>query len=810
MANEFFNQIWLSAQSDIEDLQLTDIYLQENQNPLNKDIALKQILPVYLRYRNIVNRLILCCDRIVQSQKRELVKRLLNCCIGRMLEYKREIVKLNCSEYEWPDDLLIKMKWTPDDVGVSSPSSYISDRNDQLKERRNFIDSLIKLTEDSELAEKVESNNSNLQNNLILTNLKVTQSQIENLDETFEEKFKRAILTIQNHERARIARKIAIQIEMENEYRRKLRTGEIEFKDVKKETMRRAAITIQRYWRGYLARKKLKNHLNKVEELLDMSIPSKKDDSIFLEDNKNLQIISVLQSKALDQLQKEINREESQITKNKRLSIIEDTIDEIREWLAFWYNEVGYFGIYPSSKEGGSVLITTENVLTPQEFVAQLSEKNQEDKRNLGDKKKSKEQKKKNIDTWVMPKSKVLEVLFQVNQEFNDNWRNQVNTHAFNREINIDLVKQQIYFKLHKEVRTIVDDLMILELKKLNAALKKDHKKDKEKFEIPGMKKVASTDELNKILTELVFSKIIKNYKEVKLNQWIGDTSFKSHEIKSDNKNYQYQLGDIKQAILDYCVLPLGSKDVHSIAPLVRSICIVGQPFSGKKFLAHAICSEVGALLFDLTPATLADKYEGKANEAKLMKMIKTLAKAYPPAVILIDGGDKPWWKKIPPEEKSTQPKRFAQWLKKFIKSIKPGDQILVVGLASEPWKSKKTFYKIYDKFIIIPLSDYNSLHLFYNKLLMKYHGIDRNIDISSLARATIGYPLGLIHEAVENVLNINRRMTLKFQPLRGEEILTELMKWESPSQKDIKLFQKFENKTPLGKKRIKMLKQSS
>lgn len=56
--------------------------------------------------------------------------------------------------------------------------------------------------------------------------------------------------------------------------------------------------------------------------------------------------------------------------------------------------------------------------------------------------------------------------------------------------------------------------------------------------------------------------------------------------------------------------------------------------------------------------------------------MIGALARHYPPTVILIDDGDKPWWRKLPAEDKINQPKRLAKLLPKFIKTIKRGDQV--------------------------------------------------------------------------------------------------------------------------------------
>ena len=55
----------------------------------------------HLRYRDVVRRLIICHDQMVQPQKRESIKYVLDCAIGRMLEYNREIVGLESNDYQY-------------------------------------------------------------------------------------------------------------------------------------------------------------------------------------------------------------------------------------------------------------------------------------------------------------------------------------------------------------------------------------------------------------------------------------------------------------------------------------------------------------------------------------------------------------------------------------------------------------------------------------------------------------------------------------------------------------------------------------
>lgn len=52
----------------------------------------------------------------------------------------------------------------------------------------------------------------------------------------------------------------------------------------------------------------------------------------------------------------------------------------------------------------------------------------------------------------------------------------------------IDLIKDKLGYELQLEMREITDELMRLELKNLNRALKKDYKADKRELNIPKQK----------------------------------------------------------------------------------------------------------------------------------------------------------------------------------------------------------------------------------------------------------------------------------------------------------------------------------
>ena len=66
----------------------------------------------------------------------------------------------------------------------------------------------------------------------------------------------------------------------------------------------------------------------------------------------------------------------------------------------------------------------------------------------------------------------------------------------------------------------------------------------------------------------------------------------------------------------------IGSQAAHEKAPHIKSVMITGPRGTGKKSLIHAICTETGANLFNLTPSNVAGKFPGKAGLNMLLHMV--------------------------------------------------------------------------------------------------------------------------------------------------------------------------------------------
>ncbi|KAG5325555.1 DRC11 protein, partial [Pseudoatta argentina] len=814
MSHVYSHELWLITRSDLEKLLELERGLQKR--PPKKNAALHSALSIYLRhvYRNIVRKLLICYDQMVQAQKRELIKKMLDCAIGRMLEYKKEIVALDGTVYQWPDDILNQMKFTPDDIELFASVAG----RERVEERRKFIQELIesahKVPQPTELRFSFTQIEPEVEDETLKKRARrkvriAPPTQVELIHESPLEKAAReaklaaektmrnAILLIQSHERARKGRVYGADVKRIFDYNKKLRFEEIIPKKIDHATYIKSAVTIQRAWRRYVARKAMKKRIARLEEALDMTIPSWRCNKIIAKDNDNFQRQRALIPVFDVRMKKAMSDERTKLLKIRGPGLMEDITDEIHKWFVLWYNALGYYDVFPAANLGGSVLIITGQTLTPEEYLIEKLKKEKQAK----EKEKPKPKLINAKVAWIIPQTKNLSCLEEANNDFIRNWSFRDETHL--EQEYLDLITEKLCYELQLEMREIVDELMRAELELLNIALLKDLGKDKKK---PNKKRIRikkKKDSLEDVAIEDLFSEllqaeIIRNYQTTFLRDWFGDLSYQNYEARRELRDHKYRLGEVKQLVLEYCILPLISKETHQLAPLVRSVCIYGLPGTEKTSLANAICSEIGALLFDVSPSVLANKYIGQ--EKRLINMISKVARFYAPSIIFLDAGEKPWLKKVPPEEQYLQPKRFAKYFDKLKKDIKKGDQILFLSLSAEPHKGKPAFIRFHDQFIRVPTTDYNTLYTFYKNLLMKYHGVDRNIDVSCLAKMSVGVPLDFIRKVVEKVLSLHRRLTLKSNPLNPMEIMNEILMYQHPTKKMVENFDKFER--ILGRKR--------
>nr|XP_060481856.1 dynein regulatory complex protein 11 [Panthera onca] len=418
-----------------------------------------------------------------------------------------------------------------------------------------------------------------------------------------------------------------------------------------------------------------------------------------------------------------------------------------------------------------------------------------------------------------MSPSVFLPTMEEGNNIYKDTWRNRDESWNFPQDHDPELIKQEKRKELESEIRIQVDELMRQELKNLKLAVNREKEQPVKAGKKKGgkKKKKGKTGKKGKKDTDLTADRTIESlYKElveeglliralnVNLSDYIGEYSYLGTTLRRVSIEPMPSLLDVRQLIALYGILPLGSATVHENAPLVKSLLLAGPSGVGKKMLVHAICTETGANLFDLSAANIAGKYPGKDGLQMMLHMVSKVARQLQPSVVWIGDTEKTFYKKVPSAERMMEPKRLKKQLPKILRLLKPDDRILIVGTTQRPFDAElQSFCKVYQKIILVPRPDYASRFVLWKQIIQRNGGIITNaLNISCLAKVTDGFTQGHIVQVVKGVLTDRRIHRQNYKPLVAAEFVAALTRMSPVYQEEEESFKDWYAKTPMGKKR--------
>ncbi|XP_065350631.1 dynein regulatory complex protein 11 [Cloeon dipterum] len=640
-----------------------------------------------------------------------------------------------------------------------------------------------------------------------------------------------AVRLIQTHERARQGRLRAKLMRELTGIKNKMRPPVAVNEKIK--TPEEAALVFQKVWRGLQSRRATKQR--KIAEMILIGM----EESPTVEERQRRRAREVEELRRQSQVVYRERFEKAMVEERLRaeqlhtISLTKRITTEIRTWFMEYKNGTGKFPDLPTEEMGGSVILfgggdgieqgVAESEASKSTVASNRDGKGKKDKGKKSKEKESKKSKDALDDDpgFKMQPSAFLPTILSDNSEFDEEWRSKNETDNPLQHHYADMIEKEKLEEVEREIRKVIDEALRAELELLKAALDRDRAKRGKKVKKSGKKKgrkggkkgkkkrekdLTPDRTLDSLFEELVTQGIIKYYPETPLSSFFGDPSLIMHEQKAQGKEPIPALGDVRRLINEYCILPMGSKEIHQSAPLVRSVLLTGPAGCGKDLLVHAICSELGAVLFDLTPANVAGKYPGKAGLTMLVHLINKVSRLVQPSVLYMDTAEKPFLKKVPKQDKS-DPKRLKKDLPKIVKGISSDDQVILVGCSNNPWEcDQKALTQTYNKIIVLPKPDYASLSAMWRYRLMQYPAVSRQFNTGVMAKLCDGYAMGTVVKVIDEVLKCKRILQLKTQPLTHVEFINCLAKYDPIFREEEECYAQWYAKTPLGKKKIRAL----
>ncbi|XP_031236038.1 IQ and AAA domain-containing protein 1-like isoform X2 [Mastomys coucha] len=798
MSEGTYQRLWEASHVTLEEVLEKEPSLLEPVPSRERQSLQYRISVLYLYYLGLLRRFDLAYDQMVQPQKRRLLRRLLDGVAGRVLELKDELVRVDLCETHCLDRVLQDLKLTPADLEVPIPKYFQLEQSSAMKARQQM------------LAE-------------ILTRLEplISQENLRGLNRT------EALILVQSAERARQGRLRATfmrEIRKEEERDRKIReNGRQRF------SQDQGAIVIQKVWKGYQQRKCIEQVRRVEMEFIGM-LPSPSQTARM---NVLAQAFIGEETRRTRQVEKEeefqeaIGKTHESLTETEGPDMKERMKDQIRQWFIECHALTGRFPDYPDEASGGSYLIfadkTPEQVRLELEAQAQESRKKDQEKNKEKEKEKKEKKKKKvkeekakkepEVMFKVLP-SKSIPVISAGHEEYMNMWKTRYDNKHPSQNFDSETLREEKRKQVEMEIRAQVDELMRQELKNLRLAVDREETRPLKSLKKKGGKKSGKKKKekdltpersVDSLFEELVVVGLIKKSVLVTLSDYIGDCFYLGSTLTLANKMPMPSLFDIRQNMALYGVLRLGSHDIHTMAPHVRSILLVGPSGMGKKMLVQAVCTETGANLFDLSPDNVMGKYPGK-NGAQLL-----VARVLQPSVIWIGNTEKTFYKKVPKEERKMDPKRIKKDLMKATRQLSPGDRVMLIGTTERPQLAEmKGLCRLYERILFLPRPDYASRYVLWKRMIEKQGmGIQLtpSLDVSALARVSDGYTPGHILQSVQSVLTERRLLQLTKKPLVASEFVGHLARLNPVYREEEESLKEWFYKTPLGKKNMKFTK---
>ncbi|XP_050641757.1 IQ and AAA domain-containing protein 1-like isoform X1 [Macaca thibetana thibetana] len=850
MSEGAYQRLWESSHVTLQELLDQEQPLLEPVPDRERQSFQYRLASLYLHYLGLLRRFNTVYDQMVQPQKRRLLRRLLDGVAGRVLELKDELVRADLCENPCLDRVLQDLKLTPADLEVPIPKYFLLEQSTAVRERRLILAEILSRLEPESsqksfigmhrteailLVQKAERARQGRLRATFMREIRRDEEQDRRIREDGWHKFSQcqAAITIQKVWKGYLQRKRTQQD----------RRTEMEFI-------------------GMLPSP------NQVEHLSIISQACLWEDVRRLRQVEKEEEFRAAMVKAHDSLAETEGPDMKEKMKEQiRQWFIEchDLTGRFPD-----YPDASSGGSYSIFADKTPEQVRMELEMQVQENKKKEQEKRKEKGKDEKKKKKKKgkeeKSKKGEVDAvlQVLP-SKCIPMISAGHEEYLNTWKNRCESIHPSQNYDSETLREEKRKEVELEIRIQVDELMRQELRNLRLVVDKEEERPlRAPKKTPGKKSGKKKEKdltpnrsVESLYEELVISGLLRKSESVALKDYVGETPprmpapslwpgakaplspthwprlacgwlpdchservpltqwlpiatgdflYLGSALSLAKKLPMPSLFDIRQNVALYAVLRLGSPDIHAMAPLIRSILLVGPSGMGKKMLVKAVCTETGANLFDLSPDNLLGKYPGRNGAQMMVHIVFKVARLLQPSVIWIGNAEKNFYKRIPKEDREMDPKRIKKDLTKALRLLTPGDRVMLIGTTSRPQLADiRGLCRVYERILFMPRPDYASRYVFWKRMI-EARGVQptQHLDISALAKVSDGYTPGHILQAIQSVLSERRFLQLSKRPLVASEFLGQLAKLDPVYREEEESLKDWYFKTPLGKKSMK------
>ena len=751
-----FDDLWQEAMGELEAQLHVEGVDEEDMEPgaakeAPREVTIFQAFQhfacLYIKYIQIFRKLEECYDGMIHPQKRIEVKKVLELVIRRVTELKNDLVKWNPPnsyvrmptpgveeafpwEYVHLDDILVDLKLSPETLEIPVPKYFREDQKRLLQQRDKLVSGYMRLKHNTD--------------EIFIGDDFTVNKAVEGMT------LDKAIDIIQRNERGRQGHE---RFRLIQEVREKEKNNRVFDASAQLEMDTDIASTnIQRMFMGHVCRIQAKRE--RQEELQFVGMRDRPDDVDALEKETDIAYRKRKQEqmenkeiyeRALDDLKDVIVEEEGPEIK-----------EQLREERTLWVTDQLAQEKFPDDLEDYYKTKLKSDEAEDGEEPAGKGDKKDKKADKKDDKKKDKKDKKDkkgkkgggdDEEAGQMPqlqgKTELVMAMADTVGTYEKVWDGRDEEDNFQQRHDVDLGKEVVRPGVFEDLRKQVDDMLIMNLKKIKAQLSsakggkgkkgkkgkkkgkgkkgKKGKKDKKKKPLPGDKigelKGMDTDQMLSLLIE---SKLVVRVKDRPMSSLIGEFNYLgSMHHSADRKDEgswdppDPSIAQLRAQLTEYLILPNGSAEVKmSTKQLIKSVMLYGPSGSGKTHAVEAIAHELGALLIHLTPDKLRGQFGGKSGPTKLVHLAMTVARdpAMQPCIIYVDeceqfftGGKK--------NKDKDGPSRFKKDLLTYKnQALDNTHRVAVIGCTKTPengdMKDMKAFF---DKFLYMPYPDYAS-----------------------------------------------------------------------------------------------------